>query len=153
MLVAHVPRGAALVPTTWPTPAPLKNHLTDKVTVDGKETDVVSPDGVADRADMAGRVLPGRRRQRPRHGGAAALRRAQLAADRGRRPRCITALLAVIVGILAGFFRGWVDGVISRALDVIWAFPVILLGVALGTALSLGGLSIGPAQDQRRTRG
>jgi len=50
----------------------------------------------------------------------------------------------VIVGTLAGYFRGWVDAVISRVLDVIWAFPVILLGVALGTALSLGGLHIGP---------
>ena len=29
-------------------------------------------------------------------------------------------------------------------LDVIWAFPVILLGVALGTALALGGLKLGP---------
>ena len=29
-------------------------------------------------------------------------------------------------------------------LDVIWAFPVILLGVALGVALALGGLKIGP---------
>ncbi len=29
-------------------------------------------------------------------------------------------------------------------LDVIWAFPVILLGVALGTALALGGLALGP---------
>ena len=33
---------------------------------------------------------------------------------------------------------------ISRALDVIWAFPVVLLGIALGTALAVGGLQIGP---------
>jgi peptide/nickel transport system permease protein len=29
-------------------------------------------------------------------------------------------------------------------LDIIWAFPVILLGVALGVALALGGIKIGP---------
>ena len=32
---------------------------------------------------------------------------------------------------------------ISRILDVIWAFPVLLLGIALGTALAVGGLQLG----------
>jgi peptide/nickel transport system permease protein len=45
---------------------------------------------------------------------------------------------------LAGYFRGWIDAITSRAMDIIWAFPVVLLGVALGTALALGGLQIGP---------
>src|SRR5204863_7624258 len=58
----------------------------------------------------------------------------------------ITALLSVIVGMLAGYFRGFLDGLISRVLDVIWSYPVVLLGVALGTALALGGLKIGPIQ-------
>jgi peptide/nickel transport system permease protein len=31
-------------------------------------------------------------------------------------------------------------------MDVIWAFPVILLGIALGTSLALGGLKIGPLE-------
>ena len=35
---------------------------------------------------------------------------------------------------------------LARILDVIWAYPVILLGVALGTALSLGGLHLGPIE-------
>jgi len=60
----------------------------------------------------------------------------------------ITSLLAVIVGILAGFYRGWVDTVFSRTMDIIWAFPVVILGVALGTALNLGGLKIGPVEVQ-----
>jgi peptide/nickel transport system permease protein len=55
-----------------------------------------------------------------------------------------TIILGVILGLLAGYLRGWVDGVISRILDVIWSFPVILLGIALGTALALGGLKLGP---------
>ncbi len=54
----------------------------------------------------------------------------------------ITMVLALILGIASGYFRGVVDGVISRALDVIWAFPAVLLGVALGTVLAVGG--IGP---------
>ncbi len=54
-----------------------------------------------------------------------------------------TIILGVALGIAAGYFRGWTDGVISRLLDVIWSFPVILLGIALGTALALGGLDFG----------
>jgi peptide/nickel transport system permease protein len=56
----------------------------------------------------------------------------------------ITTLLGTILGLLAGYYRGWVDAVIARAMDVIWAFPVILLGIALGLALAVGGLQIGP---------
>jgi peptide/nickel transport system permease protein len=55
----------------------------------------------------------------------------------------ITLLLATLLGLLAGFFRGWTDAVISRVFDVLWAFPVILLGVALGVSLNLGGLNLG----------
>ena len=60
----------------------------------------------------------------------------------------ITALLAVMLGMLAGYFRGWTDAIISRSLDVMWAFPVLLLGVALGVSLALGGLKIGPLSIQ-----
>jgi len=60
----------------------------------------------------------------------------------------ITAFFAVIVGLLAGYFRGAVDTVFSRVMDVLWAFPVVILGVALGTALNLGGLKVGPVTIQ-----
>ncbi len=45
---------------------------------------------------------------------------------------------------MAGYLRGPVDGVIRFLLDVLWSFPVIILGVALGVALALGGLKLGP---------
>lgn len=60
----------------------------------------------------------------------------------------ITIFLAVVLGVMAGFFRGWTDAVISRAFDVMWAFPVLLLGVALGVSLALGGLNVGPIEFQ-----
>jgi peptide/nickel transport system permease protein len=53
-------------------------------------------------------------------------------------------LLATVLGLLAGYYRGWPDAVISRSLDVIWSFPVTLLAIALGLALAVGGLQIGP---------
>jgi peptide/nickel transport system permease protein len=58
----------------------------------------------------------------------------------------ITTLLATVLGLLAGYYRGWIDTVIARALDVIWAFPVFLLAIALGIALAVGGLQVGPLE-------
>ncbi|MGD0197715.1 MAG: ABC transporter permease [Solirubrobacteraceae bacterium] len=54
----------------------------------------------------------------------------------------ITMLLAVIAGMLAGYFRGITDGIISRVLDVIWAYPAVLLGITLGTVIAVHGLWI-----------
>ncbi len=56
----------------------------------------------------------------------------------------IATLLATILGLLAGYYRGWADAVISRTMDVIWAFPVTLLAIALGLSLATGGLTVGP---------
>jgi peptide/nickel transport system permease protein len=56
----------------------------------------------------------------------------------------ITTFLAVVLGLLAGYYRGWVDSVIARTLDVLWSLPVLLIGIAIGTASALGGLGIGP---------
>jgi len=56
----------------------------------------------------------------------------------------IATLLATTLGLLAGYYRGWADAVISRTMDVIWAFPVTLLAIALGLSLAVGGLQIGP---------
>jgi peptide/nickel transport system permease protein len=56
----------------------------------------------------------------------------------------ITIILAVVLGLIAGYFGGWIDTVITRIFDVIWSFPVVLLGISLGIALAVGGLSVGP---------
>lgn len=56
----------------------------------------------------------------------------------------IMTIVGTILGLLAGYYRGWRDTLISRSLDVIWAFPVTLLAIALGLALAVGGLEIGP---------
>ncbi len=56
----------------------------------------------------------------------------------------ITTTLATVLALLAGYYRGWIDTVISRVMDVIWAFPVFLLGIALGIVFAVGGLQIGP---------
>ena len=52
----------------------------------------------------------------------------------------ITMVLGTMLGIIAGYFRGFADGVISRVSDVVWSFPVVLLGITLATVLNQRGL-------------
>lgn len=47
----------------------------------------------------------------------------------------ISAAIGIVLGMAAGYFRGWVDSVISLFMDVLFAFPTILLAIALMTAL------------------
>src|SRR6478672_4238963 len=56
----------------------------------------------------------------------------------------ICSLLAVIVGMVAGFYGGVTDSIIARGLDVVWAFPVYLLAISIATVLLTQGLMIGP---------
>jgi peptide/nickel transport system permease protein len=123
-----------------------ENHLSDTIKVNGKTVNVVGLDGIpigpqwfkakgkfflgADRngRDIMVRLL---------YGGRNSLLIGVLAA-------VITTILSIILGLVSGYFRGPADTVIRALLDVLWSFPVIILGVALGVALALGGLKIGP---------
>jgi peptide/nickel transport system permease protein len=51
----------------------------------------------------------------------------------------ICTFFAMIFALLAGYYGGATDWIISRFFDLIWAFPVLLLAIALGTALSING--------------
>jgi len=48
----------------------------------------------------------------------------------------LASLIGLALGSLAGYFRGWVDTLISRVLDIFLAFPVYLLALALAGVLS-----------------
>jgi peptide/nickel transport system permease protein len=54
--------------------------------------------------------------------------------------------VATIVALIAGFFGGVTDAVLSRLMDLIWAFPVYLLAICISTVLltSGNGLQVGP---------
>ena len=43
--------------------------------------------------------------------------------------------IAVPIGLAAGYYRGWVDPVISRVTDVLLAFPFLILAVGLAAIL------------------
>jgi peptide/nickel transport system permease protein len=43
-----------------------------------------------------------------------------------------------LLGLMAGYYGRWVDTVISRGVDLLWAFPVIILAVALVAIFGAG---------------
>jgi ABC-type dipeptide/oligopeptide/nickel transport system permease subunit len=48
-------------------------------------------------------------------------------------------LTGVAFGMVAGYYRGYVDTAISRFIDIMLAFPVLLLALGIASACSLGG--------------
>ncbi len=47
----------------------------------------------------------------------------------------LTVLIGTVLGIVAGYVGGWVDNVISRVMDVLLAFPLLLFAIALVAVL------------------
>jgi len=47
-------------------------------------------------------------------------------------------VIGVIVGMTAGYLRGWVDSLLARLMDIVLAFPILLLAIGLASACSLG---------------
>jgi peptide/nickel transport system permease protein len=135
---------------------PSANHITDIVKVSGKDVSVISAGGTYfDKKTNQIRVRPvtvlG-----PTwwHAGG----RFVLGADENGRDNAVRLLyggvnslkvgigsaiicifFAVFFSLLAGYYGGWADWVITRAYDLIWAFPVILLAIAIGAALAING--------------
>jgi ABC-type dipeptide/oligopeptide/nickel transport system permease subunit len=56
------------------------------------------------------------------------------------------ALIGSVAGLLAGFYRGWVDTTLSRLIDLTLCFPVLLLGLGLGAACGVRGCAGGLIQ-------
>lgn len=47
-------------------------------------------------------------------------------------------LVGVLLGVCAGYYGGWVDAVISRLIDVMLAFPGLLLAIVIVAILGNG---------------
>ena len=54
----------------------------------------------------------------------------------------LTCLIGTCLGLLAGFYRGWVDMTISRLIDIWMAFPPVLFAILLIAVLGTGLTSI-----------
>jgi peptide/nickel transport system permease protein len=53
-------------------------------------------------------------------------------------PVLLSVLLGGLLGIVSAYYGGWVDSLIMRALDVLLAFPSVLLALAIAAALGPG---------------
>lgn len=128
---------------------PNVTHTLEKVKVGGEEREVVTPEGrpvgplwfgASGRFFLGADGRLGRDEMvRLMYGGRTSL-------FIGIVSGLITTIVAVILGLLAGYYKGWVDAIIARALDVLWSLPVLLFGIALGVSLAVGGLKIGPLE-------
>lgn len=50
----------------------------------------------------------------------------------------IALVVGVAIGLVAGYYGGWTDNVLMRCMDVLFAFPVLLLAVAIVAVLGPG---------------
>jgi len=46
----------------------------------------------------------------------------------------VSCLIGVAIGTVAGYFRGWLDTVLARGIDILLAFPAILLTIVIAGA-------------------
>ena len=53
----------------------------------------------------------------------------------------ITAVIGTLLGMAAGYLRGFADGVIARVADVLFAFPALLFGLLASAVLGPGNIS------------
>lgn len=129
---------------------PFSSHINDEIEIDGAKRAIIEPSteglglgltpiGPTGRAqyllgadsqgrDVAARLL---------YGGRASLVIAGTAT-------LLCLALGALLGVVAGYFGGWIDAVLSRTLDVLWAFPVYLLAISLSIVTIGSGLHIGP---------
>lgn len=141
------PLWAATVAQTGPD----SNHISDTVDVGGRSVDVVALDGTPIGPTWRGRYLLGA----DVNGRDVAVRvlyagRTSLLISVAAALICI--LLATVLGLVAGYLGGWVETAITRGLDVVWSFPVLLFGVALGTVLALNEVRLGPLSPEATSK-
>jgi peptide/nickel transport system permease protein len=58
----------------------------------------------------------------------------------------IATVIGVTLGLLAGYYRGWIDTIVSRLVDVTLSIPILLLGLGIGAACAVRGCVGGTIQ-------
>ena len=59
----------------------------------------------------------------------------------GLTPVMLAFVIGTVIGLLAGYAGGWTNSAIMRTIDVFYAFPSVLLAIALSGALGAGILN------------
>jgi peptide/nickel transport system permease protein len=128
---------------------PNDTHTLEKLHVGGETRDVVTPEGTPigpQWFSAGGRFFLGADSRLGRDEMVRLMYGGRVSLFIGVVSGLITTILGVILGLLAGYYRGWVDAIIARVLDVLWSLPVLLMAIALGVSLAVGGLKIGPIE-------
>jgi peptide/nickel transport system permease protein len=57
-------------------------------------------------------------------------------------PVIIAAIISVCLGVIAGYYQGYIGNLIMRIMDVFFAFPAVLLAIAIAAILGPGLLNV-----------
>ena len=128
---------------------PNEEHTVEQITVDGEKKDVVSVEGKPIGPQWfaaGGKFFLGADSRLGRDEMVRLMYGGRTSLLVGISAALLATILAIVLGLMAGYFGGWVDSLIARSLDVIWSLPVFLIGLAVGIALAVGGLKIGPLE-------
>ena len=116
VIIALVVAGAVFAP--WVAPFDPNDQMFDGLTLEGAP---MPPDGKFWMGtDLLGRDLFSR-----------LLYGAQTSLIIGVVANGLALLIGTLVGITAGFFRGWIGGILMRFTDLMMAFPALLLAICL----------------------
>ena len=60
----------------------------------------------------------------------------------GIAPTLLAMFISMVLGVIAGYVGGWLDQLIMRILDIFFAFPLVLLAIAIAGMLEPGLMTI-----------
>ncbi len=119
--------------------SPFQQHMMDKITVGDKLIDVVDDDGLPvgpNRVFLFGADLTGRDvLSRVIYGGRVSLLVALLAT-------AVSLIIGLVWGTVAAYYGGPVDATLSRLMELMMAFPILLLAIALASAMQTSSLLV-----------
>ncbi len=117
LIILAVIAGAAILAPWLPLPSPTANNLMGRLTPPMTNGYLFGGDNLG--RDILSRIL---------HGGRITLMIAALSVLFG-------ALAGSVVGLLAGYYRGWVDAVLMRLVDLQLSIPLMLLALLIVSSL------------------
>jgi peptide/nickel transport system permease protein len=54
----------------------------------------------------------------------------------------ISMVIGVLIGLAAGFYGGWIDSILMRFIDLLWAFPVIIITIGMVAVFGAGARNV-----------
>jgi len=119
--------------------SPFQQHMMDQIIVGKDHVDVVDDDGLPvgpNRVFLFGADLTGRDvLSRVIYGGRVSLLVALLAT-------AVSLLIGLAWGMVSAFYGGFIDATLSRLMELMMAFPILLLAIALASAMQSSSLLV-----------